>query len=104
MPGQLCGHAGRDLRRAVILDNLSSHKIKAARKAIRARGAHLIFLPPYSPDLNPIEQLFAKIKHLLREAQLRDDEALWRRLGQLLGLVSPQECQNYLRNAGYVSV
>jgi transposase len=88
----------------VILDNLGSHKAKAVRRAIRNRGAHLIFLPPYSPDLNPIEQLFAKIKHLLREAQARDAEALWRKLGELLGLVSPKECENYLKNSGYVSV
>jgi transposase len=88
----------------VVLDNLGSHKGKAVRKAIRDRGAHLIFLPPYSPDLNPIEQVFAKIKHLLREAQERDEAALCRRLGEFLGLVSPRECANYLRNSGYVFV
>jgi transposase len=88
----------------VILDNLGSHKNKAVRKAIRNRGAHLIFLPPYSPDLNPIEQLFAKIKHLLREAQEQDEDALSEKLGQLLDLVSPKECENYLRNSGYGSV
>ena len=88
----------------VILDNLGSHKGKAVRQAIRNRGAHLIFLPPYSPDLNPIEQLFAKIKHLLHQAQERDPEALWRKLGELLDLVSSKECANYLKNSGYVSV
>lgn len=88
----------------VILDNLGSHKSKAVRKAIRNRGAHLIFLPPYSPDLNPIEQLFAKIKHLLREAQERTEDTLSEKLGQLLDLISPQECANYLRNSGYGSV
>ena len=88
----------------VILDNLGSHKGKAARNAIRARGAHLLFLPPYSPDLNPIEQLFAKLKHLLRDAQPRDIEATWRKLGELLDLFSPQECANYFKNSGYVSV
>jgi transposase len=88
----------------VILDNLGSHKAKAARAAIRARGAHLIFLPPYSPDLNPIEQLFAKLKHLMRRAQTRDIEATWRRVGHLLDLCSPQECANYLKNSGYGSV
>jgi len=88
----------------VILDNLGSHKGKAARAAIRARGAHLIFLPPYSPDLNPIEQLFAKVKHWMRSAEERDHEATWRRVGNLLELVSPAECANYLRNAGYASV
>ena len=88
----------------VIMDNLGSHKGKAARAAIRARGAHLVFLPPYSPDLNPIEQVFAKLKHLMRKAQPRDVEATWRKVGQLLDLFSPQECANYLVNAGYGSV
>ena len=88
----------------VILDNLGSHKDKAARTAIRARGAHLIFLPPYSPDLNPIEQVFAKLKHLMRKAQPRDVEATWRKVGQLLDLFSPKECANYLVNSGYGSV
>jgi transposase len=87
----------------VILDNLGSHKGKAARRAIRARRAHLIFLPPYSPDLNPIEQLFAKLKHLMRKAQERNHEATWRKVGELLDLVSPTECANYFRNSGYAS-
>jgi transposase len=88
----------------VVLDNLGSHKGKAARAAVRARGAHLIFLPPYSPDLNPIEQMFAKLKHLMRKAQPRTVEATWRRAGELLDAFTPQECANYLRNAGYGSV
>ena len=88
----------------VIIDNLGSHKGKAARDAIRSRGAHLIFLPPYSPDLNPIEQVFAKLKHLMRKAQSRDVRATWRKVGQLLDLFSPHECANYLANAGYGSV
>jgi transposase len=88
----------------VILDNLGSHKGKAARDAIRNRGAHLLFLPPYSPDLNPIEQLFAKLKHLMRRAQERSQEATWRKLGEILDLVSPTECTNYFRNSGYASV
>jgi len=88
----------------VILDNLGSHKGKAARQAIRDKGAHLLFLPPYSPDLNPIEQLFAKLKHLMRKAEERAHEATWRRVGQLLDLVCPSECANYLKNAGYASV
>ena len=88
----------------VILDNLGSHKGKAARNAIRDTGAHLIFLPPYSPDLNPIEQFFAKLKHLLRNTEPRDVEATWRKVGELLDLFSPDECANYLRNSGYVSV
>ena len=88
----------------VVLDNLGSHKARAARAAVRARGAHLIFLPPYSPDLNPIEQVFAKLKHLVRKAQPRSVEDTWRRVGQLLDLFSPAECANYLVNAGYASV
>lgn len=88
----------------VILDNLGSHKTKAARAAVRAAGAHLIFLPPYSPDLNPIEQVFAKLKHLMRKAQPRDVEATWRKAGQLLDLFTPQECAHYFANAGYGSV
>ena len=88
----------------VVLDNLGSHKGKAARAAVRARGAHLIFLPPYSPDLNPIEQVFAKLKHLMRHAQPRTVEDTWRKAGQLLDLFSPAECANYLVNAGYGSV
>ena len=70
----------------VILDNLGSHKGKAARNVVRATGAHLLFLPPYSPDLNPIEQVFAKLKHLMRAAQPRDVEATWRKVGELLDL------------------
>ena len=88
----------------VILDNLGSHKGQAARRAIRATGAHLLFLPPYSPDLNPIEQLFAKLKHLIRKAEPRTIEATWRKVGDLLDLFSPAECANYLKNAGYASV
>ena len=88
----------------VVMDNLGSHKGKAARATIRAQGAHLIFLPPYSPDLNPIEQVFAKLKHLMRKAQPRNVEATWRKVGQLLELFGPDECANYLLNAGYGSV
>lgn len=88
----------------VILDNLGSHKGRAARAAIRAKGAHIIFLPPYSPDLNPIEQVFAKLKHLMRKNQPRDVETTWRKVGELLDLFSPTECANYLVNSGYGSV
>lgn len=88
----------------IILDNLGSHKGKAARKAIRKTGAHMLFLPAYSPDLNPIEQVFAKLKHLMREASPRTVEATWRKAGQLLEIFSPQECANYLVNSGYASV
>lgn len=87
----------------VILDNLGSHKGKQARKLVRAAGAHLIFLPPYSPDLNPIEQVFAKLKHLLRKASSRTVEATWQTAGELLKLFTPEECSNYLADAGYVS-
>ena len=88
----------------VVLDNLGSHKAKAARADVRAKGAHLIFLPPYSPDLNPIEQVFAKLKHLMRKAAPRQPEATWRKAGILLDLFSPRECANYLANSGYGSV
>ncbi len=87
----------------VIMDNLSSHKGRAVRKAIRAVGARLLFLPPYSPDLNPIEQVFAKLKHLLRGAQERTTEDTWRRIGKLLDTFTPQECNNYLVNSGYAA-
>lgn len=88
----------------VIMDNLGSHKGPAVRKAIRAAGAHLLFLPPYSPDLNPIEQVFAKLKHLMRTASERTVKTVWKRLGTVLDSFSPQECANYLRNAGYASI
>ena len=88
----------------VVMDNLGSHKGRAARAAIRARGAHLLFLPPYSPDLNPIEQVFAKLKHLMRKAQPRSLETTWRKVGELLDRFTPQECANYLANSGYASV
>jgi transposase len=81
----------------VILDNLGSHKGKAVRQAIRKAGAKLFFLPPYSPDLNPIEQLFAKLKALLRKAAERTIEATWRRIGQLLGCFTAQECAQLSR-------
>ena len=73
------------------------------RTAIRQARAHLLFLPPYSADLNPIEQVFAKLKHLLRDAAKRTAEATWRRIGALLDRFSPTECANYFRNAGYAS-
>jgi len=88
----------------VVMDNLGSHKGQAVRSAIRAAGAHLSFLPAYSPDLNPIEQVFAKLKHLLRDAAERTMEATWKRIGHLLDCFSPNECRNYLKNAGYGSI
>ncbi|QDM19330.1 IS630 family transposase [Tardiphaga sp. vice352] len=87
----------------VIMDNLGSHKGLAVRRAIRVAGAHLLFLPPYSPDLNPIEQVFAKLKTLLRKAAECSVEATWRRIGALLQQFPPHECASYLRNAGYAS-
>ena len=85
----------------VIMDNLGSHKSKAVRAAIRAVGAKLFFLPKYSPDLNPIEQLFAKLKHHLRKAQERSADTVCTAIGAILDTVTQQECSNYLANAGY---
>jgi len=85
----------------VIMDNLPSHKVAGVREAIEARGAELIYLPPYSPDLNPIEQAFAKLKALLRKASARSVEALWNVIGESLSSYSPTECQNYIADAGY---
>lgn len=88
----------------VILDNLASHKGVAVRKAVRAAGAHLLFLPAYSPDLNPIEMMFAKLKTLLRKADERSVEATWQRIGSLLDHFKPTECAAYIRHAGYASI
>src|SRR5436309_12302025 len=85
----------------VILDNLGSHKGKAVRALIRSACAKLFFLPKYSPDLNPIEQVFAKLKHLLRKCAARTVEALCAAIGQLLQAFTPEECANYFENAGY---
>ncbi len=85
----------------VVADNLGSHKVAGVRDAIEARGATLLFMPPYSPDLNPIEQVFSKLKQLLRSAAPRTRPALWQRIGQCLEQFSPTECKNYLANSGY---
>jgi putative transposase len=85
----------------VIMDNLGSHKGNAVRAIIRSAGARLLFLPPYSPDLNPIENAFAKLKHLMRKAQSRTVEAAVTHIGQLLSSFSQEECRNYFLNAGY---
>jgi len=85
----------------VVLDNLAAHKVAGVREAIRATGASLLYLPPYSPDLNPIEQAVAKLKALLRKAAARTREALWTTIGRLLGTFTPAECRNYLANSGY---
>lgn len=87
----------------VVLDNLSAHKVAGVRQAIEATGASLLYLPPYSPDFNPIEQLFAKLKALLRKAAERSVDGLWNRIASLLSAFPPEECANYLRNAGYAS-
>lgn len=85
----------------VILDNLPAHKGPATREAIEAAGARLLFLPPYSPDFNPIENAFAKLKALLRRAAARTIEELWRVIGNCLDAFSPSECANYFARAGY---
>jgi transposase len=88
----------------VIMDNLGSHRGKAVRQAIRQAGAKLVFLPKYSPDLNPIEQVFSKLKHLLRRAQARSYDGLMAAIAELLDTYTSQECANYLRNSGYGAV
>jgi transposase len=85
------------------MDNLGSHQSKAVRRLIRAARAKLFFLPCYSPDLNPIEQVFAKLKTLLRKTDPRTIGVTWRNIGDLLGNFTPSECANYLANAGYAS-
>jgi transposase len=87
----------------VIMDNLGSHKSAELRRMIKAAGARLWYLPPYSPDLNPIEQTFAKIKHRMRIAQKRTIDGVCRTIGELVRAIQPAECQNYFINAGYAS-
>ena len=87
----------------VVMDNLAAHKVQGVRAQIEAAGASLLYLPPYSPDLNPIEMAFAKLKALLRGAAERSVETLWTRIGQLLDAFSADECANYFRHAGYAS-
>ena len=91
-----------ELRRGdlVIMDNLGSHKVAGVHQAIEAAGARVMYLPPYSPDLNPIEQVFAKLKALLRRAAARTVDSLWSSVGDLLDAFSPAECR-YLRHCGY---
>ena len=85
----------------VIMDNLASHKVAGVREAIEAKSARLLYLPPYSPDLNPIEQVFAKLKALLRKAAARSIESLWKLIGRLIRRFPPNECANYFANLGY---
>ena len=85
----------------VVMDNLSSHKGPRARQLIEALGARMLFLPPYSPDFNPIENAFAKLKALLRKAAERTVDGLWSAIGRIVGTFSPTECANYFAAAGY---
>ena len=85
----------------VVMDNLSSHKGPAVRALIEAAGAQLLYLPPYSPDFNPIENLFAKIKALLRKEAARTIDTLWAAIGRIIDIVTPRECQNMFAAAGY---
>ena len=83
------------------MDNLSSHKVAGVRKAIEDTGATLLYLPPYSPDLNPIEMLFSKFKAILRAMATRTVETLWNALGKIADMVAPKECRNFIAHAGY---
>ena len=85
----------------VVMDNLSAHKVAGVRQAIEVKGAKVAYLPPYNPDFNPIEQMFAKLKHLLRKTRARTVDALWTAIGQLLDNFQLEECKNYLANSGY---
>ena len=87
----------------VLLDNLRSHKIAGIAEAIAARRAQLLYLPPYSPDLNPIEQAFAKYKALLRKAAEPTVESLWQTIGRIADLFSPAQCRSFFNNAGYAT-
>jgi transposase len=88
----------------VIMDNLSSHKGVKVRQLIEETGATLLYLPPYSPDLNPIENAFSKLKALLKKAEERTVNGLWKAIGKLIDLITPQEAQNYFKAAGYGSI
>jgi len=90
-------------RDIVVIDNLGSHRGRTVRDAIVGAGARLAFLPPYSPDLNPIEQVFAKVKHWMRVAQARCRDSIHDHIARLVRSIQPRECENYLRNAGYAS-
>jgi transposase len=90
-----------DRRDIVIMDNLAAHKVAGVREAIEAVGAHLRYLPPYSPDLNPIEQSFSRVKTLLRKAAERTVEGLCRRIGLISRSFNPQQCENFFEHAGY---
>ncbi len=86
----------------VIMDNLPAHRVKGVRELIEARGAKLLYLPPYSPDFNPIEQSFSKLKSLLRKAAARTIDDLWKAIAEALDRFPPAECKNYFENSGYI--
>jgi len=88
----------------VVMDNLSSHQVAGVVTAIASVGAHVLYLPPYSPDLNPIEMVFSKLKTLVRKLKLRTREELWNKFGELCDVFSPEECRNYFRHAGYQKI
>lgn len=85
----------------VVMDNLSSHKVAGVKEAIESVGATVLYLPPYSPDFNPIEQAFSKLKALVRKLKLRNMEDLWKSLGELCDVFSPEECMSYFKHTGY---
>ncbi len=85
----------------VVMDNLSAHKVVGVEAAIRAVGASVLYLPPYSPDLNPIEKMFAKLKAELRKAKARTQDALWKEIGRIIRALGPDECRNYIASSGY---
>lgn len=87
----------------LLLDNLPSHKVAGIQEAVEARDARILFLPPYSPDLNPIEQAFAKLKAMLRKAAERTRDGLWNAIARIIEIYKPAECLNLFRNAGYAT-
>jgi len=91
-------------RDIVVLDNLSSHKVACVKEAIASVGAKVVYLPPYSPDFNPIGNVFSKLKTMLRKLKLRTVEELWKKLGKLCDIFAPEECQNYFKHAGYYEI
>jgi len=88
----------------VVLDNLGSHKVAGVKEAIESVGARVMYLPPYSPDFNPIEQVFSKLKAMLRKKKARTMEDLWKNIGELCDIFTPKECYNYYKNAGYKNI
>ena len=89
---------------SVVLDNLSSHKVAGVKEAMETVGAKVVYLPPYSPDFNPIELVFSKLKTILRKSKLRTVEELWKKLGKLCDIFTPDECKNYFKHTGYYGI